>query len=164
MPDPLTQDPSLIVLVGAAGSGKSTLAGAWPAHRVLELATFRELICDDALRPDATDEAVLILGMVLEARLARQLTTVVDAANTDPAMRARLLDIAERHRVPATALVLTTPLEVCLERNALRPPELRVPDDVVRRQYAQTVDAVPVLSAEGFSHVEALHGGLLDQT
>ncbi|NUK63236.1 AAA family ATPase [Streptomyces lunaelactis] len=152
--------PVLFVLLGAAGSGKSTLARTWPPGSVLELDTFRELIRNDVQDPDSTEEALYALGTVLEGRLARRLTTVVDADSTDPAMRAKLIEIAERHEVPAAALVLTTPLGVCLERNAVRPPHRRVPEDVVREQYAQAVDATPGLRIEGFDHVEALYGGV----
>jgi predicted kinase len=159
MADAVLPDPVLIVLLGTAGSGKSALAGAWPPSAVLELDEFRERICDDPIDEDATDEAVHVLGEVLEARLARRLTTVVDADGPDRVVRAKLLDIAGRHRVPAAALIMTTPLETCLERNARRPLRRRVPDDVVRLQYAETVDATPGLPGEGFGHVEAVYGG-----
>ncbi|GAA2464272.1 AAA family ATPase [Streptomyces mauvecolor] len=162
MPDTAFPSPVLIVLLGAAGSGKTHLATTWPAESVLELDTFRQLICNDVrdLDQDAIDEAVFMLGTVLESRLARRLTTVVDAAaNSDPVMRAKLLELAERYEVPAVVLILTTPLERCLERNARRPPHHRLPDDVVRAQYAEAVDAVAGLRAEGFAHVEALYGG-----
>ncbi|MER6916873.1 ATP-binding protein [Streptomyces sp. NPDC000594] len=159
MPDILTPGPVLIVLLGAAGSGKSTLAATWPPTSVLELDMFRELICEDARDQGATDEAVHTLGTVLEARLSRGLTTVVDADTTDLFIRAKLIEIAERYEIPTTALVMTTPLELCLARNARRPAHRRLPQQVVREQYAQAVDATPNLRAEGFDHIEALYGG-----
>ncbi|MPY63162.1 AAA family ATPase [Streptomyces spongiae] len=160
MSDTAIPGPVLVVLLGAAGSGKSTVAADWPPGSVLELSALRELICDDAVDPGATEEAVYTLGTILEGRLARRLTTVVDAdASTDPATRAKFLELAERYEVPAAAFVMTTPLNVCLERNAIRPPQRRVPEDVLREQYAQAIDATPNLRAEGFDHVEALYGG-----
>ncbi|NUL27560.1 ATP-binding protein, partial [Streptomyces lunaelactis] len=56
--------------------------------------------------------------------------------------------------------MLPPPRGVSLERNAARPPHRRVPEDVVREQYAQAVDATPGLRIEGFDHVEALYGGV----
>ncbi|MFE9096526.1 AAA family ATPase [Streptomyces sp. NPDC007264] len=160
MSDTSLPGPVLVVLLGAAGSGKSTVAAEWPAGSVLELSALRQMICDDAVDPGATEEAVYALGTILEGRLARGLTTVVDAdASTDPAVRARFLEMAERYAIPAAVFVMTTPLELCLERNARRPPRCRVPEEIVREQYAQAIDATPGLRAEGFDHVEALYGG-----
>ncbi|CAM5535111.1 Polynucleotide kinase-phosphatase OS=Streptomyces alboniger OX=132473 GN=CP975_27750 PE=4 SV=1 [Streptomyces alboniger] len=159
MTDTVFPSPVLIVLLGAAGSGKSTTAAAWPPESVLELDTFRELISDDAPAPEATERAVHALGTVVERRLARRLTTVVDADHTGAAVRSKLLTIAERYDVPTVALVMATPLQLCLDRNALRPAHLQLPGDVVREQYARAVDATPCLRAEGFDHIEALFGG-----
>ncbi|MFD3700029.1 hypothetical protein ACFWUZ_28560 [Streptomyces sp. NPDC058646] len=67
---------------------------------------------------------------------------------------AHLLDLARRHRRPAVALRLTTDLETCLERNAVRSPDRRVPDQVLRWQYALALEATTeTLFAEGFTAV-----------
>uniref|UniRef100_A0AAU2V5S8 ATP-binding protein n=1 Tax=Streptomyces sp. NBC_00003 TaxID=2903608 RepID=A0AAU2V5S8_9ACTN len=159
MTDTTFPAPVLIVLLGAAGSGKSTTAAAWPPESVLELDTFRELIGDHVPPTEATEEAIHALGTVVERRLARRLTTVVDADHTGAAVRSKLLTIAERHGIPTVALVMATPLQLCLDRNALRPAHLRLPKDLVREQYARALDATPQLRAEGFDHIEALFGG-----
>ncbi|WP_413755270.1 AAA family ATPase [Streptomyces sp. MMBL 11-3] len=159
VPETTFPSPALVVLLGPAGSGKSTAAAAWPCESVLELDTFRALLDGDPPDADCPDEAVHALAEVAERRLARRLTTVVDIDHTEVALRAKLLCIAERHGVPAVALVMTTPLRLCLERNALRPAHLQLPEDTVREQYGQALDAVPGLCAEGFVHVEALYGG-----
>ncbi|MGA4846512.1 AAA family ATPase [Streptomyces sp. G5(2025)] len=159
MTDTVFPSPVLIVLLGASGSGKSTTAASWPPESVLELDTFLELIADEVPAPEATEEAVHALGSVVERRLARRLTTVVDADHTEAAVRSRLLTLAERYDVPAVALVMTTPLQLCLDRNARRPAHLRLPKDVVRAQHARALDATPTLRAEGFDHIEALFGG-----
>ncbi|MDP9607773.1 AAA family ATPase [Streptomyces demainii] len=146
-------DPSLVVLIGAAGSGKSTWARTWPATQVLELDQFRALVSDDAGDQEATDDAVFALQAVLEARLARRKMTVVDATNTEAAMRANLIATARRHGVPTVALVVPTPASVCVDRQKSRPANRRVPEPVVLAQHAAMVAACPGLPGEGFDHV-----------
>ncbi|MFH8379031.1 AAA family ATPase [Streptomyces cyaneofuscatus] len=64
-----------------------------------------------------------------------------------------MLDLARRYNVPTVALVVPTPLPLCLERNARRPGNRRVPDVVVLRQHADVIAALPELSREGFNRV-----------
>ena len=84
-------DPALVVLVGPSGSGKST----WAAERYRR----EEVVSSDALRGvvgsgphdlDASDDAFDLLERVVDARLGRGLTTVVDTLGTDDARRAAL--------------------------------------------------------------------------
>ncbi|WP_236570393.1 ATP-binding protein [Streptomyces mexicanus] len=146
-------EPSVIVMIGASGSGKSTLARTWPASYRLELDAYRELVSGDAGDQEATGDAVFVLHTVLEARLTRGLTCVVDATNTRADVRKRLIDAAHAHQLPAAAVVMTATLEQCLTRNARRPANRRVPDAVVRHQYEQIAAARPGLRGEGFDHV-----------
>ncbi|MDG4761235.1 AAA family ATPase [Micromonospora sp. WMMD710] len=94
---------------------------------------------------------------IVNTRLSRRLTTVVDATNGVPAERAELLSAAVRHQVPAAAVVFGTPLETCLDRQRHRPVALpgrrwcrAVPDSVVRNQHQRTWDSLATLTAEGF--------------
>lgn len=151
--DTTIPEPSLVCLIGAAGSGKSTWASTWPDTQVLELDRFRALVSDDAGCQESTGDAVFALQAVLEARLARRKMTVVDATNCEPAVRADLIATARRHGVPTVALVVPTPVSVCVERQKGRPANRRVPEQVVRAQHAAMVDAFPGLPAEGFDHV-----------
>ncbi|MGQ4732630.1 AAA family ATPase [Streptomyces sp. Ju416(a)] len=151
--DTTIPDPSLVCLIGAAGSGKSTWAATWPATQVLELDRFRALVSDDSGCQESTADAVFALQAVLEARLARRKMTVVDATNTEKSVRADLIAAARRHGVPTVALVVPTPLSVCVERQEGRPANRRVPEKAVRAQHAAMVDAWPGLPAEGFDHV-----------
>ncbi|MFD5510770.1 AAA family ATPase [Streptomyces sp. NPDC127051] len=151
--DTTIPEPALIVLIGAGGSGKSVLASSWPSTQVLELDQFRAMVSDCAGDQSATLSAATILHTVLEARLARKRTTVIDATNTEQHVRAGLLDVARSYGVPTVALLVSTPVSVCVERQADRAPARAVPDDVVRRQHAEAVAAFPGLHAEGFDHV-----------
>ncbi|WP_030592865.1 ATP-binding protein [Streptomyces anulatus] len=151
--DTTIPEPSLVCLIGAAGSGKSTWAATWPATQVLELDRFRALVSDDPGCQESTGDAVFALQTVLEARLARRKMTVIDATNTEKLVRADLIATARRHGVPTVALVVPTPLSVCVERQEGRPANRRVPEPVVRAQHAAMVDAFPGLPGEGFDHV-----------
>ncbi|MFI5905253.1 AAA family ATPase [Streptomyces cyaneofuscatus] len=152
--DATISDPALVCLIGAAGSGKSTLARRWWADsQVLGLDRFRAMVSDDAGCPQASGDAAFALQTVLEARLVRGLTSVIDATNTEAVHRGTLLNLARRYDVPTVALVVPTPLPICLERNARRPGNRRVPDVVVLRQHADVIAALPGLSREGFNRV-----------
>ncbi|MEU2098696.1 ATP-binding protein [Streptomyces globisporus] len=146
-------EPSVIVLIGASGSGKSTLARTWPADYRLALDSYRWTVSGDAGEQEATADAVFLLDAVLERRLARGLTSVVDSTNSRADVRARLIKAAHGHGLPAAAVVMTAPLRQCLARNARRPDNRRVPDSEVLRQYRQISLARPGLHTEGFDHV-----------
>ncbi|WP_030019330.1 ATP-binding protein [Streptomyces monomycini] len=151
--DTTIPDPSLVCLIGPAGSGKSTWASTWPDTQVLELDRFRALVSDDAGCQEATGDAAAALQAVLKARLARRKMTIVDATNTEKAVRADLLQAARDHGVPAVAFLVCAPVDVCIARQAGRSPARAVPEDVVRRQHADTIAAFPHLRDEGFAHV-----------
>ncbi|MFD7667773.1 AAA family ATPase [Streptomyces sp. NPDC059788] len=152
--DTTVPDPALIVLIGAAGSGKSTWAHTWPSTQVLELDQLRAMVSDDAGDQSATLDAAAVLHAVLEARLARKKTTVIDATNTEAHVRAGLLDVARTYGMPAVAFLVPTPVDVCVARQDGRSPARAVPEHVIRRQHAEAVAAFPhLLRDEGFAHV-----------
>ncbi|MFI1177865.1 AAA family ATPase [Streptomyces melanogenes] len=146
-------DPALIVLIGAAGSGKSTLARTWPATQVLELDHFRAMVSDCPGDQEATADAVDALHLLLERRLARHLNTVIDATNVTRQARAALIAAARRHGMPAVAVLVSTPADVCVERQGRRPANRAVPEDVVRAQHKAALHAHPSLLCEGFDEV-----------
>ncbi|QIB49511.1 ATP-binding protein [Streptomyces aureoverticillatus] len=151
--DTTIPDPALIVMIGASGSGKTTLARTWPATQVLELDAFRAMVSGCAGDQSATPAAAALLHAALEARLARRLTTVISNTNTEAHVRKGLIDVARAHGVPIVALLVSTPADVCVKRQADRDPARAVPEDVVRRQHADAVAAFPNLRSERFDHV-----------
>ncbi|MEW1723870.1 AAA family ATPase [Streptomyces sp. NPDC093109] len=144
--------PSLYVLIGAAGSGKSRIAAAFPARWRLELDACRERVADRRGDQASTPDAVRVFDTVLAGRLARHLPTVVDSTNTEERHRAGLVERAHAHRMPAVAIVASTPLEVCQARQDARPADRRVPPGTVARQH-QGVPGTRQLRAEGFDEV-----------
>ncbi|MFF7459130.1 AAA family ATPase [Kitasatospora sp. NPDC008115] len=145
---------TLVVLIGPAGSGKTTYTHAIPSSQVVSLDDLRALVTGgDAGDQSATAQAVQTHDLVLEGRLLRGRTVVCDSTNVEQAVRARLIERARRHGRPLLAIVLTTPLDLCQHRNSLRPPNRRVPDDVVRWQHQLAAESLPGLTAEGFDEV-----------
>jgi protein phosphatase len=129
-------EPCLVVLVGAAGSGKTTLAARlFAPEQVLSSDAYRGIVAGDEADQSVTGVAFRLLHRDLERRLAARLTTVVDATNTTSFARRSLTRIAERHGVPAVAIVLDLPAELILARNATRDGRI-VPEAAVRRQLA----------------------------
>ncbi|MYY03217.1 MULTISPECIES: ATP-binding protein [unclassified Streptomyces] len=150
---PELPESCLVVLIGASGAGKSTLAATWPASQVLSLDALREAVSDDAGDQDATGDAVDVLHLLLERRMARRRFTVIDATNVSRAAREPLIAAAKRHNMPAIAVMVTTPASVCILRQSPRPANRTVPDDTVHRQHKAMVHSHPQLKAEGFNAV-----------
>lgn len=127
---------SLVVLMGASGSGKSTLAAqAFASGEVISSDAVRAQVAGDPAALDANEDTFAVLHDIVARRLRRGLLTVVDATNTRREARDGLLALAKDHDVLAVCVVLDTPLEVCLERNAARAAPR--PEHVVRRQHRQ---------------------------
>ncbi|MEU3620085.1 ATP-binding protein [Streptomyces sp. NPDC006872] len=144
---------ALLVLIGASGAGKSTLAGTWPEHQVVSLDRLRGVMADDCGAQEATADAVDAMHLIVDRRMARRLNTVVDATSVYAKDRAPLVDAAKRHGMPVIAVLVSTPLPVCIERQQTRPANRSVPDDTVTAQHQAMLHSHPNLRAEGFNEV-----------
>jgi len=157
-PDPFVlalPEPCLVVLVGAAGSGKSTLAARlFAPDQILSSDAYRGIVSGDESNQNVSKVAFSILHRELEERMAAHETTVIDATNVTSYARRALTRRAERHGVPAIALVLDLPAEVVHARNAARPGRI-VPAQAVQQQLASLARALrrDELVAEGFTRV-----------
>ncbi|WP_059256582.1 ATP-binding protein [Streptomyces reticuli] len=154
---PRLPENALVVLIGASGAGKSTLARTWPASQVLSLDGLRGTVSDDPGDQAATADAADVLKLILERRMARRLNTVIDATNVEEAVRAELVMTAKKYGVPTVAVVVSTPLSLCLQRQGPRPANRRVADDVVRRQHEAMTFSHQSLAREGFTQVFFAH-------
>lgn len=150
----------LAVLIGPRYAGKSTYAQVrWP-REVLSPDRYRQRL--DVGERSATAAIMTLLHAQMQARLAAGLTTVMDATNVSAAKRRPLLAVAATHQVPAVAIVVDTPLPVCLERarRAARYPGSRqVPERVVQAQHSHMLASVPLLRREGFAAVHRVGQG-----
>ncbi len=110
--------PSLVVLIGPPASGKSTWAAEnFDPAQVVSTDALRGVVGEHELDLGATDDAFELLDRIVEMRLGRRLTTVVDTTGLDPARRAGYLDAARRHGVTAIAVRFTTSGSECKRRN-----------------------------------------------
>ncbi len=151
-------DLSLVVLVGATGSGKSTFAAShFLPTEVISSDACRALVSDDETDQSATRDAFDVLHYVAGKRLAAGRLTVVDATSVQPEARKPLVALARHHHVPAVAIVLQVPAEICAARNASR-PERAFAAHVLRRQQAQLSRSLRGLRREGFHRVHILSG------
>ncbi|MFJ5779892.1 AAA family ATPase [Streptomyces sp. NPDC093094] len=76
-----------------------------------------------------------------------------NATNVEQSVRVGLVMAAKRHGMPTAAVLVSTPLSVCLQRQGLRPANRRVPEDVVRAQHQAMTYSHQHLAAEGFTTV-----------
>ncbi len=157
MPALVLNDPSLVVLIGAAGSGKSTLAArSFSPGEVVSSDALRAVVSGDEADQSATRVAFKILHQTVARRLAAGQLTVVDATNASPSDRRPLVARALAAAIPVTAIVLDLEPDIVRVQNAGR-PRVVAPDVVARHLDAvrRTVDG-DQLATEGFDQVVVL--------
>jgi F420-dependent oxidoreductase-like protein len=144
--------PCLVVLVGPSGSGKSTWAAAqFAADEIVSSDRLRAVVGRGEDDLDATGDAFALLDAIVEQRLGRGLTTVVDTLGLDPVRRRAWRDAAARHDVPCVAVGFDVAAEVCRARNRERVRPL--PADALRAQLARWAAVRAGLDGEGFAVV-----------
>jgi protein phosphatase len=141
--------------VGVAGCGKSTFARRWFRDtEVVSSDRCRAMICDDPHDQTVTGDAFSLVVTLLDKRLRHGRLTVLDATNVERRARRRGLGVARRHGVPAAAIVLDLPLDVCRARDAARPDP--VGEEAQLRQHADLVRSRGQLVDEGYAVVHHL--------
>ncbi|MFJ3630347.1 AAA family ATPase [Streptomyces albidoflavus] len=141
---------ALCALVGPPGSGKSTFAARYPDTWRVSLDAYRRLATDSEADQSATPVAAQIQNLLLDARLSRNLTVLVDSTNVFPHVRAGLLARARYWQRPAVAVLFDFPLSTVEARNAGR--DRVVPLHIVREHH-QLLPDVDQLHREGFAAV-----------
>jgi F420-dependent oxidoreductase-like protein len=145
-------DPCLVILVGATAAGKSRWAGSWfEGDQVVSSDRLRAVVGTGERDQRASRDAFEVLDLIVAKRLRRRLTTVIDSTGLDPGRRAAWRAVAERHDVPAYAVLFEPPADVVHARNRSR--EAPVPRKVVTSQLEATVAVAEDLAGEGFAGV-----------
>ena len=152
-------DPALVLLIGPSGAGKSTFAERhFSATEIVSSDATRAMLSDDPADQEASAEAFQVLALIVNGRLRRRLTTVVDATNLRAANRKQYRTLAARYGVPAIAIAFDLPLAAYRERNARRSGRV-VEDFVVEEQAARMPQALTELAGEGYAAVYVLDAG-----
>jgi F420-dependent oxidoreductase-like protein len=142
----------VLVLVGPGASGKSSWAAAnFPSDTIVSSDRLRAVVgaAEDDLA--ASTDALSLLEEIVQRRVGRRLTTVIDTLGLDPERRRGWLATAARHGVPCVAVTFDTPPAECRARNRARAK--RVPAGVLAGQLRTWARTRDLLAEEGFHTV-----------
>jgi len=140
------------VLVGATAAGKSDWAARWfDPDQVVSSDRLRAVVGTGERDVRASRDAFEVLDLIVAKRMARRLLTVVDTTGLEPARRAAWRALAERHGVPAHAVVVEAPAAEVRRRNRDRASP--VPAKVVAGQLREVEGILYRLTGEGFAGV-----------
>jgi F420-dependent oxidoreductase-like protein len=147
-------DPCLVVLVGASSSGKSHWAAQWfDAHSIISSDRLRAVVGRGEHDQRASKDAFDVLDLVVDKRLRRGLTTIVDSTALESERRRTYLSAAARHHVPAYAVLFARDDELSRARNRVR--AVPVPPKVLASQLRATEALQSTIGDEGFTAVLA---------
>jgi F420-dependent oxidoreductase-like protein len=145
-------DPCLVVLVGPTASGKSHWAREWFApEQIVSSDRLRAAVGAGERDQRASRDAFEVLDLIVAKRLRRRLITVIDSTGLEAGRRDAWRSLAERHGVPAYAVVFDAPAALVRERNRARATP--VPSKVVTAQLRESAGVADRLAGEGFAAV-----------
>ncbi|HEY0475100.1 MAG TPA: LLM class flavin-dependent oxidoreductase, partial [Kribbella sp.] len=146
--------PCVVVLVGAGASGKSTWAAErFAADLVVSSDRLRALVGAGEDDLAASADAFALLEEVVEQRIGRRLTTVIDTLGLDRERRRHWLDLARAAGIPCVAVAFDTPAAECRRRNRERAK--RIPADVLTAQLKTWAGVKKELPDEGYDEILA---------
>jgi predicted kinase len=106
--------PCLVVLAGPPGSGKSSWATAhFPADAIVSSDRLRAAVGTGEDDITASTDAFFLLEEIVDRRVARRLTTVIDTTGLDDDRRARWRQLARDARMACVAVGFDTPAALC---------------------------------------------------
>jgi len=141
-----------VVLVGASGAGKSHWAARqFPPDQVVSSDRLRATVGLGEHDQRASKDAFAVLDLIVERRLKRKLTTVIDSTALEAERRTTYRSAAREANVPVFAIVFDTPDDVCRARNKER--NQPVPAKILKGQLEAATALRDVIDAEGFDDV-----------
>ncbi len=155
-------DPALVLLIGPSGAGKSTFAAKhFKPTEIVSSDDIRAMLTDDAGDQDSSSEAFHVLTLLVNGRLKRRLTTVIDATNLGAANRKSSRAVAVRFGVPTVAICFDLDWETYQARNSAR-AERYVDADVIDRQVSRMAGTLAELRTEQYSALHVIQEQDLD--
>ena len=125
--------PCVVILAGPGAAGKSTWAAEhFAPDQVVGSDQLRALVGAGEDDIAASADAFDLLDRIVERRLARRLTTVIDTLGMDATRRERWRALAAANDLPCVTVAFDTPAALCRERNRGRAK--RIPADVLTAQ------------------------------
>jgi F420-dependent oxidoreductase-like protein len=145
-------DPCLLVLVGAPGSGKTYWATEWfrPDH-VVSSDSLRAMVGLGEHDQRASKDAFAVLDLIVERRLKRKLTAVIDSTALEAERRSTYIAAARKAGVPVFAIVFDTDDDVCRARNKQR--DHPVPPKILKGQLESASALRTTIGDEAFDAV-----------
>jgi predicted kinase len=150
-------------LVGIPGSGKSHLA-----KRLAE-ETGAVIVCPDEIRQShrvRSERAFEIAREEIGKNLESGKDVIFDATNTIRKWRAQNIQAGKLSGVQVVAVLMNTPLELCLERQRRRAAQgekIDLPESTIVRMADQLADNPPLLE-EGFDEIRVFAGIIMTLT
>lgn len=132
--------PKFIVLVGVVASGKSTLAEKYKKHLedsgegetiIVSSDAIREEILGDINDQTQNDKVFTEIHKRIKKYISNY-NVIVDATNVSSKSRKALLNCVKKRECTKIAIVMTTPVPVCKDRNSKR--DRVVPEWVIDKQ------------------------------
>jgi len=148
-------DPCLVVLVGAPGAGKSYWAHQWfRPEQIVSSDQLRAVVGLGEHDQRASKDAFAVLDLIVERRLKRKLTTIIDSTALEHERRHVYIAAARNARVPVFAVVFDTADDLCRERNKQR--DQPVPAKILKGQLEAAAALRETILDEDF---DAVHTG-----
>ncbi|HEY3560734.1 MAG TPA: LLM class flavin-dependent oxidoreductase [Kribbella sp.] len=145
--------PCLVVLAGPGASGKSTWAAEhFAPEQIVSSDRLRALVGAGEDDIAASTDAFALLEVVVQQRIGRRLTTVVDTLGLDKDKRVRWLQLARDAGMACVAVGFDTPADECRRRNRERTAK-RIPADVLTTQLRTWRRVKEELADEGYDEV-----------
>jgi len=141
----------LTVLMGIPASGKSTLVETMPNLKVVSTDQIRKDLTGNHANQDANADVFKIAHGAVEWYLRNDKDVLFDATNVTASARKALLDIADETDAEARLIVLHTPFDECVARNAER--DQPVPDDVMVRMLVNFTRSLSEIGHETWDQI-----------
>ena len=147
---------ALVALVGISSSGKSSFAKThFLDTEIVSSDRCRGIVSNDENSMEATKDAFELVDYIVRKRLQRGLLTVIDATHVQRDSRKSILKAARDYHCMPVAIVVNTPMDVCLERHSKRPDRDFSPQ-VLKTQQRQLKSTLKQLKREGFRYIYRL--------